>query len=233
MRDYLARLADTAELAHLLRQITAGERRFYRYSRQLDAFRRVLVPAFQAAPRRDKCLRVGNIGCGGGEDAYTLAMVLQESSRDDWTFDIHALDADQCLLARAREAVYPASALARVPPHCRQKYFSALPEERFALGDVVRSRVRFSPGDLAALASPPFEAGMDVIVCREVLVHFDAATRRRALRRLADALNAGGYLFLAPAESTAGAADHGLRLIHFPAATAYRKPASASLPGLS
>lgn len=232
LREYSARLASASageELGHLLGQLSAGERFFFRYPQQLEALRRIVLPAFRLQPEREAAVNVACVGCGEGEDAYTLAMILAEQAALDGRFHVYACDADPARLAAARRGVFAAAALAQTPPHLREKYFRAAAPETFAVAPALQQHLTFCNAGLADPAAALFEMGMDVIFCRDLIARLDPPQRRRAVGLLAASLNPQGYLFFSPFESPMGAELHHLRLIHFPAATAYRKvPAPAN-----
>ncbi|HZT73456.1 MAG TPA: CheR family methyltransferase [Terriglobales bacterium] len=230
LREYSARLASASageELGHLLGQLSAGERFFFRYPQQLEALRRIVLPALRLQPEREAA---ANVACiGGGEDAYTLALILAEQAALDGRFHVYACDADPARLAAARRGVFAAAALSQTPPHLRAKYFRAIAPETFAVTPALKQHLTFCNASLAGPAAALLEMGMDVIFCRDLIARLDPLQRRRAVGLLAASLNSHGYLFFSPFESPMGAELHHLRLIHFPAATAYRKvPAPAN-----
>lgn len=206
-KEYVARLRDDdgQELTELINAITTNLTGFFREPHHFEFLARRLVPDWAARPGAP--LRLWSAGCSTGQEAYSLALVLLEYLPDAQTRDLRILatDLDTQALAVAAAAVYPArelDALARPPwrrwvlhgRHAQQGFIRLRPE--------VRALVH--PRRLNLVGDWPLRRRYDAIFCRNVMIYFDAATKRRLVERLADRLAAGGHLFLGHAESLIG-----------------------------
>ncbi len=221
-----------AEMRLLLNEITVGETCFFRNQPQIDALRNTVLPAVAEEKSKFgyKRLSLWSAGCSTGEEAYTLAMVLLEESQGmlrGWSVEVHATDLNERSLGRAREGVYSEYALRNIPPHFKSKYMRSR-GEGFQVIDDVKSLVKFNRLNLRDDSRMVFMKGLDVIFCCNVLIYFGAQPKRRVIQHFFSDLTAGGYLFLGHSESLFGLNDE-FKLVHFPLATAYRKPPRQAL----
>jgi chemotaxis protein methyltransferase CheR len=201
-----------AEWARLEAEITIGETFFFRYSEQFAALRTTILPALVEARRSDRVLRIWSAGCSTGAEPYSLAILVREllgEALADWRVTIHGTDISTEALATARAAEYGRWALRTMPPEERLRYFTHLPprpgvrrEGGFALRPEYRGMVRFAKGNLLRLAEPGDDGGepYDLILCRNVLIYFDAPTVLRVVRGLGRRLRPEGWLLLGHAE---------------------------------
>jgi len=145
-------------------------------------------------------IRVWSAGCASGEEAYTLAMVLAEAMGGQGYRErvkIYATDIDEEALARARTATYDAREIVGVPQAFLQKYFEET-DGSYTFRKELRRNVIFGRHDL--IQDAPISR-VDLLVCRNTLMYFNAETQSRILTRFHFALNDGGVLFLGRAET--------------------------------
>ncbi len=214
------------ELRELLNEITVGETCFFRNQPQLDALtRHVLPPIVEAKSRLGfRRLRVWSAGCSTGEEAYTLAMILQEETAHllkGWTFEVIATDINERSLAKARQGVYGEYALRNIPLYYKQKYLERQGDS-FRVCDEIRPSINFARLNLRDDGRMVFMKGMDVIFCCNVLIYFGAESKRRVIQHYQNNLLPGGCLFLGHSESLFGLNEE-FKLKHFPLATGYFK----------
>lgn len=225
--DYLTRHANrTVELTELLNEITIGETFFFRNLPQIEALRKVILPAVVENKKRFPFskLRVWSAGCSTGEEAYTLAILFLEESAGllkNLKFEVLATDLNERSLEKARAGVYGDYATRNLSPYLRQKYFNA-EGSLLAVKDTVKSIVQFSRVNLLDDAKMMFMKNMDVIFCCNVMIYFDGAARKKVVQHYYNNLLPKSYLFLGHSESLFGI-NQQFRLVHFPGATAYYK----------
>lgn len=225
--DHLTRGVDReSELRELLNEVTVGETCFFRNPAQLEALTRQVLPPIVAAKARlgFRRLRVWSAGCATGEEAYTLAMVLQEETPSllrDWSFEVVATDINERSLEHAREGVYNDYALRNVPLYFRQKYFERRGEQ-FRVRDELRRSLHLGRLNLRDDSRMVFMKGIDVIFCCNVLIYFGAQPKRRVIQHFHNNLLPGGCLFLGHSESLFGLFDD-FKLTHFPLAAGHFK----------
>jgi chemotaxis protein methyltransferase CheR len=208
---YLAKLTQGpthCELAALARELTVGESYFFRHNDQFRALADVAMPERMRARRSAKTLCLLSAGCASGEEAYSLAIVAQETVTDpSWNVLIRAVDLNPIALQKATQARYSAWALREAPPDVTRKWFRSDHRE-LVLDGKVREAVQFAEANLASDDPSLWQpATYDVIFCRNVLMYFAAEQMRAAVARMAASLAPGGYLFLGHAETLRGISD--------------------------
>jgi chemotaxis protein methyltransferase CheR len=219
-----------AELEAAVESLTTHETYFFREPSQLKAFCEELLPLLEKRNARTRRLRLWSAGCSSGEEAYTLAMLIQDSRRfDDWDVEVYGTDISRRVLALARRAEYGASALRATSADLLERFFVPAGNNRVRVRDEVRSWVSFGHHNLLDETGSQLVPRMDVVFCRNVMIYFDQAARRRVLRIVRDRLVPGGYLLLGHSENLLNlGAD--FELVHLRGDLVYRRP---ELPGLT
>jgi len=169
-------------------------------------------------------LRVWSAGCSTGEESYTLSMLLAEETMGrlkNWTFEILATDLNERSLVSAKQGSYGSYATRNLTPYFRQKYFSAQGEQLQVNSDI-KTRINFQRVNLLDDGRMAFLKGIDLILCCNVLIYFDVASKRRVIQHFYNNLLPHGYLFLGHSESLYGISDD-FKLVHLPSTTAYVK----------
>ena len=203
---YLASLSvQPALLDDLVGEITVGETYFFREPQQFAVIRQEVIPALRAGGPNDRMLRVWSAACATGEEPYTLAILLREEAPDSGAHVV-ATDISRGALAKARRALYSGWSLRGVSDEVRRTYFTTV-GNRFALAPAIRAAVDFRYLNLAEDTYPSLPTGiwgMDLILCRNVLIYFDADTIARVARRLMDSLGDDGWLLLGASDPPLG-----------------------------
>jgi chemotaxis protein methyltransferase CheR len=151
-------------------------------------------------------LRVWSAACSSGEEAYSIAMVLNRAltGKGNWDARILATDIDTNMVAVAEMGRYDADRTASIPAE-----FAALlarqDDGRIAVTGAVRQRITFKPLNL--LGDWPMRGKFDAIFCRNVVIYFDKIVQRTLFERLADLLTPRGWLFIGHSESLLGVSD--------------------------
>ncbi len=229
--DYLdqlnSRTTRDAEMRSLLNEITIGETCFFRNQPQIDAVTKIILPKLVTTKSKlaYKKIRMWSAGCSTGEEPYTLALLMSEQVAQKlkgWTFEIMATDLNDNSLVKCREGLYSDYALRNTTPQQRDKYFT--PQgDLFRVRDEIRANIKFDRLNLQDHSKILFMKGFDIIFCCNVLIYFDAASKKRTVEHFHSGLNPGGHFFLGHSESLYGINEQ-FRLVHFPNATAYWKP---------
>jgi chemotaxis methyl-accepting protein methylase len=200
--EYLALLrTDPEETRRLIARLTIKVSQFFRDRATFDALEGALRRRQAACPGRR--LRVWSAGCGHGEEAFSLAILLDRLGQAADGADVVATDIDTSALRFAGNARYPASALQGVAPSVRARYFEEQPSGResvYCATQEVRERVALRLHDLAGAVESPDGERFDVVCCRNVLIYLQPALQERVERLLANSLLPGGLLCLGEAE---------------------------------
>ncbi len=196
-QDYLE--VHPEEFGQLFNAILINVTSFFRDSTAWDYLNSDVIPQLLEARSAGEPIRVWSAGCASGEEAYSLAMLLAEHlglEAYSQRVKIYATDADEDALTRARMASYTETEVAAVPPLLLARYFERLNDGYLVKKDLRRSII-FGRHDL--IHDAPISR-VDLLVCRYVLMYFNAETQSRILGRFHFALNREGYLFLGKAE---------------------------------
>jgi len=214
------------ELRSLYDTITTNETSFFRSPPQIEAFAEKALPDVMTRRQKagEKTLRLWSAGCSTGEEAYTLGIVLKELLQDtlrEWDIKIYASDISEKALRSAKLATYNEYALRGVPVEVRQKYFKA-ENSQFVVTDEIRALVELQFLNFMDSQRMQLMKGFDIIFCRNVLIYFDDAARKKIVSHLYDNINPGGYLFIGHSESLHNI-TRAFKLVHFPGALGYKK----------
>jgi chemotaxis methyl-accepting protein methylase len=194
--DYLEYLRQReGEAARLLEHVTIKVSRFYRHAPAFDALRRDVLPEL-ARQAHDRPLTVWSVGCGCGEEPYTLAMLFAEAGM---SCIIEATDIDPGALRRAARGYYTDAALIELPKDLRDRYL-VRSDGFYQVSAALREQVRFSHHDILASRAPPGEGLFDLVCFRNVLIYLGHEVQDLALHAARRAVRDEGYLCLGEAE---------------------------------
>lgn len=232
-----ARRLLTAPLTHreieiLASYLTVGETYFFREKRSFEALEQHILPQLiHLRAEGDRRLRIWSAGCSTGEEAYSIAMLLDRllPDIDEWNITLLATDINPLVLRKAAEGIYGEWSFRDTPDWLRARYFRRHNHGRFELSSAIRQRATFSYLNLAEDVYPSLTTNtnaMDVILCRNVLMYFSPAWMKRVAARLRQSLADGGWLIVSPTE-TSNALFHPLRAVEFPGVIVYRNHADA------
>lgn len=187
---------DEIELEEAAEACTVNETYAFRGVGQLRAFRDGIVPRFA---ERDR-ISIWSAGCASGEEAYTLAaLVLSSGHVSPARIKIFGTDISRRCIARARKGVYSASSFREERPEIRyDQFFPKTGDGLRTASPELRAICHFKHANLLDTAVGGF---IDVIFCRNVLIHMDERARRQVVSGFFDRMSPGGYLVLGHSES--------------------------------
>jgi len=195
---------DGIALDVLVDELTVGETHFMRDPDQMDLIRREVIAPLKLRRGGGAAARVWSAGCATGEEAYSLAILLEEEGLDNGAF-VLGTDLSMAALQKARAGSYSDWSMRGVSGQFQEAYFRHVLERRI-LVDRIRNKVRFERLNLAGeehyAARDAF--GMDLILCRNVLIYFGHDTVARVAARLFDSLAEGGVLLTGGADPLLG-----------------------------
>ncbi|WP_322083878.1 CheR family methyltransferase [Burkholderia sp. BCC1972] len=188
------------ETQALLQDMLISVTNFFRDKEAFDALDRDVLPHFFEGRGEQDRIRVWSVGCATGEEAYSLAMLLQErslKSAEGVSFQVFATDIDERAISFARTGLYPDSILADVAPN-RVRQFFAKDAAHYRVKKELREHMLFAHHNV--LSDPPFSR-LDLICCRNLLIYLDREAQIEILKMFHFALRPGGVLFLGSSES--------------------------------
>lgn len=195
-----------AEVEALFRDLLIGVTGFFR---DPDAFRvleQEVIPPLLAAKPPGGAVRVWSVGCSTGEEAYSIAILIDErlqSLKQSYKVQVFATDIDREALAVARAGLFPASIEASVSPERLGRYFSS-DGVGYRIHKSIRDTVVFSEQDV--IKDPPFSK-LDLVSCRNLLIYMGSDLQRRVLDLFHYALNPEAVLFLGNSETVGDPSD--------------------------
>lgn len=190
-----------AEFDQIYDLVTTNETYFFREPAQLTAFIEEIVPEI-LSKKTVKKVRIWSAGCSSGEEPYSIAILLQEAGYyGTATFEIFASDINQQVLTKARKGNYRESAFRATDSAIRERYFTREADGSWRIHDDVRNRVSFGRLNIYDEARVSLLGYLDVILCRNVIIYFDDASKKVVVNNFYNRLVDGGYLLLGHSES--------------------------------
>jgi len=193
-------MANAPELDALFQEILIGVTSFFRDPLAFEVLAQEGIPGLLDSKRDGDPVRVWVPGCGSGEEAFSLAIVIREymaKRRSRFHVKIFGTDLDEQAIDSARRGLYPVGIANDVTPERLQRFF-ANEDHSFRVKKEIRDVVIFAPHNV--LADPPFTK-LDLLSCRNLLIYLEARTQRRLFPLFHYALNPDGLLFLGSSET--------------------------------
>jgi chemotaxis protein methyltransferase CheR len=216
------------QLHALASHLTVGETYFFRERRTFEALSNVILPDLIGRRRgREQRLRLWSAACCTGEEAYSLAILLQQllPDRKEWNVTILATDINERFLHKAAAGVYGEWSFRDCSPLLKERYFTRTADGRHEVAAQIRDAVTFAQLNLAEDSFPSLSTdtnAMDVILCRNLLLYFTPAHAHKLVKKLSNALVDGGWLAVSPSECSQTLFS-GFTTVNFPGAVLYHK----------
>ncbi|MDX1802743.1 MAG: CheR family methyltransferase [Alcanivorax sp.] len=212
------------EWSILVDRLTVQETSFFRHPGSY-ALVEEYVQRFMAEQPDGSSLDVWSVGCSTGEEAYSLAMLINEQfgrANRRLFYGITGTDISLPTLAKARKGEYSTRRVMQIDPLLREKYFVDTDNSHtMAVGETLRERICFARLNVLDLGKAPMN-NMDLIFCQNMLIYFRRWRKREIVNRLADRLAPGGLLVLGPGEITEWQHPD-LERVHFADTLAFRR----------
>lgn len=210
--QYLVRVLKSTkddEYLNFVDVVTTHKTYFFREDYQFHCLREILPNYLERHPGRRQ-LNFWSAGCSTGEEVYSLGIILNEFKKTNYKFDykITGTDISVPSLSKAARAVYSLDEIKHIPSDLKSRYLKSIHKNgteylKFDNAEV-NFRIKFGVQNL----NNPFH-GMkmlfDFIFCRNVIIYFDAVTKKKVLEKLIEKIKPGGYLFLGHSETAVGA----------------------------
>ena len=201
LRQYLRFVqANPHELDALFQELLIGVTSFFRDPQAFEALAHKGLPALVEGKPERGVLRLWVAGCSTGEEAYSLAIVLQEyltQKKLRLTLQIFASDLDSRAIETARAGLYPVGIAGDLTPARLQRFFTK-EDGSYRIKKDIRDLVVFATHNV--LTDAPFTK-MDLLSCRNLLIYFDSTAQHRLLPLFHYALKPKGILFLGSSET--------------------------------
>jgi len=207
--DFLANLQrkpNPADQRRIIDALTTNETSWFRDREPFSALTDVVLPELVKTRGTNRKVRLWSAASSSGQEAYSLAITLQENLPAGWSYEIMGSDISTEMVKRAEAAEYSQVEVNRGLPASQLVQYFERAGAHWRITPGLRRNVSFKLMNLTAPlpAMPPF----DVIFLRNVLIYFDVATKKSVLRNVARLLRPDGWLFLGAAETTIGIDDN-------------------------
>lgn len=201
--EYIAQLRSLSNEPELLfREILIGVTRFFRDAAMFDALAETALPELIAKGGPADPIRLWVAGCATGEEAYSLAILLNEALRHTEStrpVTIFATDIDDRAVTVARAGLYSDAIEADITAERLARNF-VKEGQRYRVAKHIREMCVFSTHDL--IKDPPFSR-LDMVSCRNLLIYFELPLQKRVIATFHYGIKAGGLLWLGPSETIA------------------------------
>jgi len=194
--------SDTNELKLLYNDLLIGVTKFFRDKESFNILKEKYIPIiFENAKKRElDIIRIWNVACATGEEAYSLAILFHDHMRKHHlSFDIKifATDIDHEAIKFAGNSIYPESIVADVDIEYLSRYFEKV-EAGYRVSRTIRQSILFAYQNI--ISDPPFTK-VDLISCRNFLIYIKPSIQKKILSIFNYALLSNGYMFLGNSES--------------------------------
>jgi two-component system CheB/CheR fusion protein len=191
---------DSAELNALYRDLLIGVTRFFRDREAFERLERDVLSGLLSHKQASEEIRVWIAGCATGEEAYSLAILIDERLRllgRSLNVKIFATDVHRASLEIASAGVYSEEALRDVKPARLERYFQRK-ADGYHVSPELRQMIVFAVHNI--IKDAPFTK-LDLITCRNLLIYFQPPIQKKVLSLFHFGLKTGGVLFLGPSET--------------------------------
>jgi chemotaxis protein methyltransferase CheR len=202
----LQRRPNPADQRRIVDALTTNETSWFRDREPFAALTDVVLPDLIKSRASTRKVRLWSAASSSGQEAYSLAMTVQENLPPGWTYEIMGTDISTEMIKRAEAAEYSQVEVNRGLPASQLVQYFERAGAHWRITAALRRNVSFR---LMNLTAPlPAMAPFDVIFLRNVLIYFDVATKKSVLRNVARLVRPDGWLFLGAAETTIGIDDN-------------------------
>lgn len=199
---------DRARIEALASELTVGETYFFRENRSFEVLGESVLPGLiRARLGGEQRLRVWSAGCCTGEEAYSIAILLDRvlPVPRQWHVTILATDINPRFLQKAAEGIYGEWSFRNPPAWLKDHYFREAGPNRYEILPRIKKMVTFARLNLAEDVYPSLSNNtnaMDLIFCRNVLMYFSAERACKVIRNFHRSLVDGGTLIVSPTETS-------------------------------
>lgn len=188
--------------------MTTNETFWFRDNHPYTLLKELILP--ELAKKKQSQIKIWSAACSSGQEPYSISMIVDEYLKSrpgslPKNIQITGTDISPTMLESARAGIYDALALSRGLSDERKNRFFSQQGEEWKVKNEIQSRVRFV--ELNLMNNYATLGKFDVVFCRNVLIYFSSELKRDILRRIAQTLVPGGYLFLGSTETIASYSD--------------------------
>lgn len=186
--------------------LTINVSEFYRNPTQWKTLENEIIPELL---KKNRKIKIWSAACSTGDEPYTLAMIFSELFPKG-QFSILATDLDQDVLKKAKVGRYIDKSIKELPKVYQTKYMQKNEDGTFSVSEELKSCIQFQQHNLL---KDEYPKGIDLLVCRNVMIYFTEEAKDEIYAKFAESLNDDCYLFIGSTEQIIGSAKYGLKSI--------------------
>lgn len=201
--DYLEVIKhNTEEVSFFLKSLRIGYSEFFRNSLTFAVLEKIILPPLIQKKRdsKRKEIRIWSAACSGGQESYSLAMVMEELKNGDaekFSYRIFATDQNEALVNEARKGNYSEKALNNLSLRRVNQWFTKR-GDTYTVKQELKNNIDFSVFDLfnGLFSCPPASifGDFDIVVCANLLFYYKDEFRQAILEKTGNCMANGGYL---------------------------------------
>ena len=193
------------EMHNMIDVVSTNKTDFFREQKHFNYLNKNILPAFIGLKSSPKMLNLLSAGCSSGEEAYSLAMILNEfkERNPDFDFSILGTDISNIVLNEAKNAIYSANKVEIIPYNLKKKYLLKSKDKtlkKVRIIPEIRAKVKFQRLNLNEDNYNIIKT-FDIIFCRNTLIYFDHIVQYKVISKLCQILKTGGYLIIGHSET--------------------------------
>lgn len=222
-QGYLALLEDrdSPELENFVNAVTTNLTAFFRENHHFEHMAHTALPELMAARAGERRLRLWSAGCSTGEEAYSMAMVVDEVVPAAWDVEILATDLDTEVVRRGAAGIYAEERVKNLSRERLKAHFlrgKGRNAGKVRVKPHLRERVRFE--QLNMIETPwPLREHFDIVFCRNVIIYFNKETQKALFAEIPKVMQPDGWLYIGHSETLWQVSDEFEALGH----TIYRR----------
>jgi len=189
------------EVDILFQELLIGVTKFFRDADIYDRLRDIYLKKFLAEKSSDYIIRAWVAGCSSGEEAYSLAIVLQECMQQlkrHFSVQIFGTDIDENAISIARAGIYPKNIQNDVSPERLKRHFTSEDDGSYRIKKSIREMLVFAAQNI--IKDPPFTK-LDILCCRNLLIYLGPELQKKLFPVFHFNLKQDGVLFLGSSEA--------------------------------
>jgi two-component system CheB/CheR fusion protein len=208
LEEYLSFIKSNPHEAQILgKEFLIGVTKFFRDSAAYEVLYNDVFPQIVSGKSEGEILKIWVSACSTGEEAYSLAILLDKylhSKNKFLEFKIFATDIDANAIEVASRGVYPESVEKDITADVLKEYFTK-EGNNYVVSSRIRKQIVFARHNI--IKDPPFIKN-DLTTCRNMLIYMNNVLQRKVMTTLHFSLNPDGFLFLGPSESPTALKDN-------------------------
>lgn len=206
--EYLSLVSEPghSEAREFVDTVTTNLTYFFREPHHFEVLAETVLPALAKNTDMQAPIRIWSAGCSSGAEPYTLAMVARETpATRDRLVRILCTDIDTKMVEATRQGSYSEEQMRGLDAVRLERWFSKTPSGRYQVNEQLGSMLICK--QLNLFNQWPIKSGVDVIMCRNVLIYFNPSYQKKLLKSFSQIQKPGGYLFLGHSETLEGFKD--------------------------